>query len=101
MDKKVEIAATFVDKPAGHILIMLDGKRFTCYERVRSHSLLGHGFVKKGSIRLSRNEALELAAQIFKAAGEARDTDAEVKIMQTEVEKLRAHLRDKLLPKGE
>ncbi len=113
MDKKVEIGATFVDKPTGHILIMLDGQRFTCFEAIKSWSPAAHGYVTKGLMRLSRNKALELAAQIFKAAGDARDMDtayveheqavhnAEVKNMQTEVKKLHAHLRDKLLPKGE
>ncbi len=88
-----KINVAFVNEPADHILITLDGKCFTCHEQIQFYRLVAHGFVTKGSMRLSRNEALELAAQIFKAAGDARDAEN----MQIKIKNLRTHLRKKLL----
>lgn len=70
MDKKLDIAASCdgVD-----ISVTLDGKRFTCYEAIQFSRLVDHGFVSRGAIALTRNEALDLAQQLFRAAGEAKD----------------------------
>lgn len=87
MDKKIDVGASCTWGDGPDVLITLDGRRFTCYEAVQFSKRAGqipgpfstglHGFVTKGSIAFTRNEALELAQQIFTAAAQCREEEAD------------------------
>ena len=104
MDKKTDIGATCTWGDGPDVLVTLDGKRFKCYEAVQFSKLVDHGFVSRGSIALTRNEALDLAEQLFRAAGAAKDLDDSVKNYFAAVPQpkdlhkdLHSHLRKKLI----
>lgn len=79
MDKKLTIGASCTWGEGPDVLLVLDGKPLVCYEDPKNdpppRGQWKHGYVSKGSIDLTRNEALELAEQLFRAAAACRELD--------------------------
>ena len=104
--KKLDIGASCTWGDGPDVLVTLDGQAFICYEDPKNdpppRGQWVHGYVTKGSFDLTRNQALELAAQLFRAAGQAKDMDdsyaAHVKheqaIHNAEVEHAELHPED-------
>ena len=75
MDKKINIGASCTWGQGPDVLVTLDGAPFMCYENPDQKNRAVHGIVRKGSFELTRNEALELAEQLFRAAAACKDLD--------------------------
>ena len=79
MDKKIDIGASCTWGDGPDVLVTLDGKPFMCYEDPTGKDKATHGVVRKGSLELTRNEALDLAQQLFAAAAACKELDNSLK----------------------
>ena len=117
-NKRIRATCTWGDGP--DLILVLEGKPMMLFEAPYDRDKSMHGFVSSGSLDLTAEEALELAAELTAAASEAENSsqnyeehaedekaqtpqqqglssDQEGRNVKSFTENLRARLREKLL----
>lgn len=88
-EKGIRAVCTWGDGP--DVLLVLEGKKLICYHNPKDEIHWIHGIISEGSMDLTAHEALELAAELIRAAEDAIKLDESVRLL--EVEDTRRNLR--------